>query len=52
MGHSTKSIIGCQAPLKKSLIKFWQMIWENKTTMMVMVCPCVGPKGEESVKYW
>lgn len=28
------------------------MIWENQTTLMIMVCPCIGPKGEESFKYW
>jgi protein tyrosine phosphatase len=51
MGRCNKSIIGCQAPVKKSVVKFWQMIWENKTTLMVMVCPYIGPKGEESFKY-
>lgn len=29
------------------------MIWENKCTLMIMVCPCKGPKGgEESYNYW
>jgi protein tyrosine phosphatase len=29
------------------------MIWENKSTLMIMVCPCTGPKGgEESYQYW
>lgn len=29
------------------------MIWENKSTLMIMVCPCKGPKGgEESYEYW
>ena len=49
--HCMKSIIACQAPLKKSQIKFWQMIWENKTNMIVMVAPWTGPKGEECTKY-
>lgn len=53
MNRSLKSFIACQAPLQKSNVKFWQMIWENKSTLMIMVCPCIGPKGgEESFKYW
>jgi len=28
------------------------MIWENKTTLIVMVCPEQGPKGEECINYW
>ena len=29
-GASEKSVIACQAPVEKSLSKFWQMVWENQ----------------------
>jgi len=29
------------------------MIWENNVSLLVMLCPCIGPSGkEESIVYW
>lgn len=49
---SEKSFIACQAPLEKTYTKFWQMIWENKVNLIIMVCPLKGPKREEATCYW
>ena len=51
-GSSEKSIIACQAPLEKTITKFWQMIWDNDVSLIVMVCPLQGPKKEEATCYW
>ena len=51
-GVSEKSVIACQAPITKSVDKFWQMVWENKVKLIVMLCPLVGCKGPESMNYW
>jgi hypothetical protein len=37
--HSEKSTIACSAPIAKTVPKFWQMIWENKVKLIVMLCP-------------
>ena len=51
-GFSNKSLIACQSPIEKTLTKFWQMIWENKCPLIVMVCPFEGARGEECINYW
>lgn len=35
---SEKSFIACTAPIPKTLCKFWQMIWENKVPLVMMLC--------------
>ena len=36
-----------------SFANFWQMIWDNKISLIVMLCPIIGLKGnEESCVYW
>lgn len=48
-----KSLIASQGPVEKSIIKFWQMIWENKVGLIAMLCPLIGPKEkEECTNYW
>lgn len=50
---SEKSIIACQGPPAPTKPKFWQMIWENKCPLIIMLCPQFGPKGkEECLNYW
>lgn len=44
-----KTFIATQAPIECTKEKFWQMIWEHQTTTILMLCPFVGPKGEESI---
>jgi protein tyrosine phosphatase len=45
-------MIACSAPTVKSITKFWQMVWEQKVGLIIMVCPFIGVRGEESVSYW
>lgn len=47
-GFSDKSVIAAMAPKEKTLCKFWQMIWQNKVNLIVMLCPFY--KGEQEVK--
>jgi protein tyrosine phosphatase len=47
-----KAFIATQAPLENTLDKFWQMIWEHKTRLIIMLCPFIGPKGDECIKYF
>ena len=36
-----------------SFANFWQMVWDNDISLIVMLCPIIGPKGnEESCVYW
>ena len=42
---SDKSFIACSAPIPKTLCKFWQMIWENKVRLIMMLC------SEKEVEY-
>ena len=52
MENYQRSMIACSAPIAKTIPKFWQMIWENQTSLVVMLCPEQGPKGEECLNYW
>ena len=49
---SRRSLIACMAPNENSLVRFWAMVWQQKVGMIVMLCPTVGPKGDESLDYW
>ena len=49
---SEKSVIACQAPVEKTFTKFWQMIWENRVSLIIMACPFMGEKKRESDCYW
>ena len=43
-GAGEKAFIATQAPVEYTIEKFWQMVWENKCKLIVMLCPCMGPK--------
>jgi len=51
-GSGEKVFIATQAPIDYTLERFWQMIWEQNCKMIIMLCPLIGPKKEESINYW
>ena len=51
-GFSEKSIIACQAPTKKSILKFWQTAWETKSKIIIMLCPTSKEDSQECINYW
>jgi protein tyrosine phosphatase len=50
--HSEKSIIACQGPVMQTISKFWQMVWENRVSLIVMLCPFGDSDGAECIDYW
>jgi protein tyrosine phosphatase len=50
--YSEKSIIACQGPVMQTISKFWQMVWENKVTLIVMLCPFGDYDKSECIDYW
>jgi protein tyrosine phosphatase len=34
-----KAFIATQAPVDCTIEKFWQMIWENDSRLIIMLCP-------------
>lgn len=51
-GYGEKAFIATQAPIDYTLERFWQMIWEQNTKLIIMLCPLQGPKKEECTYYW
>tara|TARA_B110000285_G_scaffold168032_1_gene187933 strand:+ start:109 stop:741 length:633 start_codon:yes stop_codon:yes gene_type:complete len=49
--YSEKSFIACSAPIPKTTSKFWQMVWENKVKLIVMLCPEFEREKEEPMNY-
>ncbi|CDW89851.1 protein tyrosine phosphatase [Stylonychia lemnae] len=45
-GYGDRAFIATQAPIEYTLERFWQMIWEQKSRLIIMLCP------EESSFYW
>lgn len=43
-GQGEKAFIATQAPIEYTLERFWQMIWEHRTSLIIMLCPLQGPK--------
>ena len=46
------SYIVTQGPLRNTIHHFWEMIWEQKTTGIVMLCRCEESGREKSAQYW
>lgn len=39
-------------PNKHSKAHFWQMIWDNKVNIIIMLCPSSNQSPDESIDYW
>jgi protein tyrosine phosphatase len=39
-------------PNSHSKAHFWQMIWDNKVNIIIMLCPSSNQSLEESIDYW
>ena len=47
-----KEFIGCQAPLKNTVIDMWRMIWEQNVNTIVMLTRCTEDGRQKSFRYW
>ncbi|KAJ1535148.1 hypothetical protein HK096_002975 [Nowakowskiella sp. JEL0078] len=47
-----KTYIACQAPLESTLADFWQMIWDKKSPLIVMLTPLEENGRLKSAQYW
>ena len=45
------TFIACMSPVIYSLPHFWQMVWDQQISLIVMLCPVKGAH-EESIEYW
>jgi len=50
-GKGEKAFIAASAPVEKSLNNFWEMIFQNKVTLIVMLCN-IKEKNIVCEKYW
>lgn len=39
-------------PNNHSKAHFWQMIWDNKVDIIIMLCPSSNQSPDESIDYW
>lgn len=44
--------IATQGPLKRTTSDFWQMVWEKRSTLIVMVTPLIEDGRKKCFKYW
>jgi protein tyrosine phosphatase len=50
---SEKAFIASQGPIPNYEYKFWQMVWEMKSKLIVMLCPTINKNNmEECMNYW
>uniref|UniRef100_UPI00358E5F52 uncharacterized protein n=1 Tax=Myxine glutinosa TaxID=7769 RepID=UPI00358E5F52 len=48
----TPAYIAAQSPLARTISDFWQMVWENRCVVLVMLCPS-GDEGMDCCpRYW
>jgi len=47
-----RAYICCQAPLHNTLTHFWLMVWENESSVIVMLTRLVEGQKEKAVAYW
>ena len=47
-----KEFIGCQAPIKNTVIDMWRMIWEQDVNTIVMLTRCTEDGRQKSIRYW
>ncbi|OAF72157.1 hypothetical protein A3Q56_00036 [Intoshia linei] len=44
--------IAAQGPLKSTVLDFWQMIWNEKSSLVVMLTQCYEKNKKKCYKYW
>jgi len=49
---SEKAYISCQAPLPNTLLHFWLMIWENNSSVIVILTRLVERDRPKALIYW
>lgn len=49
---SERAYISCQAPLPNTLLHFWLMIWENNSSVIVMLTRLVERDRPKAIIYW
>ncbi|XP_072129080.1 receptor-type tyrosine-protein phosphatase H-like [Mobula birostris] len=47
-----KAFIATQGPLPDTVVDFWQMIWEQKSEVIVMLTKCVEHNQNKCEEYW
>uniref|UniRef100_A0A8C4X0R7 Receptor-type tyrosine-protein phosphatase-like N n=1 Tax=Eptatretus burgeri TaxID=7764 RepID=A0A8C4X0R7_EPTBU len=48
----TPAYIAAQSPMAHTISDFWQMVWENRCVVLVMLCPS-GDEGKDCCpRYW
>lgn len=52
MRGSERRYIGCQGCLAKTVVDFWQMVWEQNTRSIVMTTNVVERGKNKCTKYW
>jgi protein tyrosine phosphatase len=48
----SKVFIATQGPLETTRGHFWRMIWENKVSLIIMLCKCREGNKNQSDQYW
>jgi protein tyrosine phosphatase len=47
-----KTFIATQGPLKTTVGDFWRMVWETKSSTIIMLTSLIEDGEEQSVQYW
>uniref|UniRef100_A0A1I7SDI0 Protein-tyrosine phosphatase n=1 Tax=Bursaphelenchus xylophilus TaxID=6326 RepID=A0A1I7SDI0_BURXY len=52
--HSTlpNEFICCQGPLDSTAADFWEMVWQERTKLIIMLCQTVEEKRNKCAQYW